>query len=62
MIKKLPKGRSSTEVAGEVFKMLLFFKDRLKTITTDNGSEFVSHELIMERLEVSVYFTDPYCS
>jgi IS30 family transposase len=62
MIKKLPKGRDSGEVANEVFKILLPFKDILKTITTDNGSEFAAHELITERLGVSVYFTDPYCS
>lgn len=62
MIKKLPKGRISAEAAEEVFKMLLPFKDRLKTITTDNGSEFAAHELITERLGVPVYFTDPYCS
>ncbi len=62
MIKKLPKGRDSREVANEVFKILLPFKDKLKTITTDNGSEFAAHELITERLGVPVCFTDPYCS
>jgi IS30 family transposase len=38
-IKKLPKERDSWEVANEVFKILLPFKDTLKTITTDNGAE-----------------------
>ncbi|PLB85219.1 hypothetical protein C0T31_12095 [Dysgonamonadaceae bacterium] len=47
MIQKLPKGRDSEELAKEVFKILLPFKDKLKTITTDNGSEFAAHELIM---------------
>lgn len=62
LIRKLPEGRNSGEVAKEVFKTLLPFKDILKTITTDNGSEFAAHELITERLGVPVYFTDPYCS
>ena len=34
----------------------------LKTITTDNGSEFAEHEWITRRLNVPVYFTDSYCS
>ena len=60
MIKKLPMGRSSKAVSKEVYKMLLPFKDKLKTITTDNGSEFAAHELITEKIGVKVYFTDPY--
>ncbi len=62
MIKKLPKGRDSEELAKEVFKILLPFKDKLKTITTDNGSEFAAHELITKLLGVPVYFADPYSS
>jgi len=62
MIKKLPKGRDSEALAKEVFKLLLPFKDKLKTITTDNGSEFANHELITKMLRVPVYFADPYSS
>jgi IS30 family transposase len=62
MIKKLPKGRDSEELAKEVFKILLPFKDKLKTITTDNGSEFAAHGLITKLLGVPVYFADPYSS
>ena len=35
---------------------------RLKTITTDNGSEFADHQEITKKLNVPVYFTDPYSS
>jgi len=42
--------------------MLLPYTDKLKTITTDNGTEFAAHELISKRLGVPVYFTDPYSS
>jgi IS30 family transposase len=62
MIKKLPKGKDSKELAKEVFELLLPYKENLKTITTDNGSEFAAHELITKRLEVPVYFADPYSS
>ena len=34
----------------------------LKTITTDNGSEFAGHEWITKRLNVPVYFTGSYCA
>ena len=60
MISKLPEGRSSRHVAEKVVAMLLPYKDKLKTITTDNGPEFAAHELITEELKVKVYFTDPY--
>ncbi len=36
--------------------------DRLKTITTDNGSEFADYQEITNKLNVPVYFTDPYSS
>jgi IS30 family transposase len=62
MIRKLPKGKDSKEVSKEVCRMPLPFKDNLKTITTDNGSEFAAHELITKRLGVPVYFADPYSS
>lgn len=42
--------------------MLLPYKDIIKTITTDNGTEFAAHEMITKRLGVPVYFTDPYSS
>ena len=60
MIKKLPMGRNSKEVSKQVYKMLLPFKDKLKTITTDNGSEFAAHELITKEIGVKIYFTEPY--
>ncbi|ULB35049.1 IS30 family transposase [Proteiniphilum propionicum] len=62
LIRKLPKGKDSGGVVKEVFKALLPFKDILKTITTDNGSEFAAHREITKKLEVPIYFTDPYSS
>ena len=37
-------------------------KNFIKTITTDNGTEFASHERISQDLEAPVYFADPYTS
>lgn len=62
MMRKLPNGKDSKKVAEKVIAMLLPYKSKLKTITTDNGSEFAAHELITKRLKVQVYFTDPYSS
>jgi len=45
-----------------VRKLLLPYKDSLKTITTDNGSEFAVYKDITKYLGVPVYFADPYCS
>lgn len=50
LIRKLPKGKDSGGVVKEVFKALLPFKDILKTITTDNGSEFAAHEEITKKI------------
>ena len=32
----------------------------IKTITTDNGSEFFRHEYIAKKLGAKVYFADPH--
>ncbi|WP_353888324.1 IS30 family transposase [uncultured Porphyromonas sp.] len=34
----------------------------MRSITTDNGSEFINHKHISEKLGVKVYFADPYSS
>jgi len=37
-------------------------KDRVKTITLDNGLEFAAHEVIAEGLEADIYVVHPYAS
>lgn len=37
-------------------------KDRVKTITFDNGLEFAGHEAIAEGLGANIYFAHPYAS
>ncbi len=61
-MQKLPFGKLSKPLAKVVRKLLLPYKDSLKTITTDNGPEFAVHKDITKYLSVPLYFADPYCS
>ena len=62
LMQKLPFGKQSKSLAKVVRKLLLPYKNSLKTITTDNGPEFAAHKDITKYLGVPVYFADPYCS
>lgn len=64
IIRNLPHGKESVHVAKAVVDALLAFKrgGGVKTITTDNGTEFSEHEFITRELGAQVYFADPYCS
>ena len=61
-ISLLKHGKEAKELSKEVVNILKPYKHILKTITTDNGSEFAAHEYITEKLGVKVYFADPYSS
>lgn len=63
LMEKLQQGKKAKPLAKVVWRLLLPYKGKmLKTITTDNGSEFAEHEWITKRLNVPVYFTDSYCA
>ena len=68
MMEKLPHGKKAAPLAKTVVRMLFGYRKFLKTITTDNGSEFAAHLDITEGLrvrgmpDVTVYFADSYCS
>jgi IS30 family transposase len=47
-------------VSNAVIKMLKPYRDRVKTITVDNGKEFSYHKQIAAALEAKVYFAHPY--
>ena len=49
-------------LAREVRRLLLPYRKHIKTITTDNGSEFAAHKMITKYLGTIVYFADPYAS
>ncbi len=68
MMEKLPHGKKAAPLARTVVRMLYGYRKYLKTITTDNGSEFAAHLDITAGLrmrgmdDVTVYFADSYCS
>lgn len=63
LMEKLKNGKKAKPLAKAVWKLLLPYKgDALKSITTDNGSEFAEHEWITKKLHVPVFFTDSYCA
>ena len=62
MMKKLKQGKKSGPLAQTVINMLLPYKRHVRTITTDNGSEFIAHEKIAKASNTTVYFTDSYAS
>ena len=61
-MRKLKKGKNAIELARTVIHLLSPFKGHVKSITTDNGTEFACHEMIGKSLGVNIYFADPYSS
>lgn len=61
-MKKLRYGKNSKELARTAIELLKPYKKYVRTITTDNGSEFCAHRMIARELDTCVYFTDPYSS
>ena len=62
-MEKLRHGKKAKPLAGAVWKLLLPYKgEALKSITTDNGSEFAEHEWISRKLHVPIFFADSYCA
>jgi IS30 family transposase len=54
--------RTAQAVCERIIHLLEPYMAYLHSITCDNGKEFACHEKIAQCLEVSVYFTHPYCS
>ena len=61
-ITRLPHGKKSELLAKEVRRLLLPYRKHIKTITTDNGSEFAEQEWMARHLGLDVYCTDAYAS
>ena len=68
LMQRIPTGKKSEPIAKAVVKQLFPYRKTVKTITTDNGSEFAAHQLITKGLyvkgkeDIKVYFTDAYSS
>ena len=59
LIRKLPKKRADL-VAEAAIDLLNPYKEKVCTITADNGQEFAHHKYIKEQLHTAVYFAHPY--
>ncbi len=59
LIKKLPD-RNAKRLSSAVAHLMRPYKDKVLTITVDNGKEFAQHTRISRLLEADVYFAHPY--
>ena len=65
LMQRIRTGKKAEPIAKAVVKLLFPYRSTVKTITTDNGSEFAAHRLITKGLymkgkeDVTVYFTEP---
>lgn len=62
LMEKLDTGKQAVPLAHTVVNLLKELPVPIRTITTDNGSEFAAHEIIARELGTVVYFAHPYCS
>ncbi len=54
--------KRSDHVRDEILKLMTPIKQRIYTITADNGKEFALHEEISKQIEADFYFAHPYRS
>jgi len=54
--------RNSGELAKTVVNLMAPYKERVLSITSDNGSEFTRHQQIAKKLQAAFYFAHPYSS
>lgn len=52
--------KQATTLALKAIDRMLCWKDKIHTITSDNGKEFAQHKLIADKLGVDFYFAKPY--
>lgn len=55
-------GKRADLLAEAAITHMIHLKDKVKTITFDNGLEFAQHEVISEGLDTNIYFAHPYAS
>jgi len=56
------EGKEAAPLASTSIEALLQYKDKIHTITADNGKEFARHKEIAKRLDAEFYFARPYHS
>lgn len=55
-------GKRADLLAEAAIDSMSHLKNKVKTITLDNGLEFAGHEVIARGLKADIYFAHPYCS
>jgi IS30 family transposase len=60
-IKKVDS-KESTKVTHALISTLMPYRDKLHTITSDNGKEFAGHQVVTQNLGVDFFFAKPYHS
>jgi IS30 family transposase len=55
-------GKRADQLAKAAIRSMNRWKNRVKTITLDNGQEFADHKEIAEGLKADIYFAHPYAS
>jgi len=58
----IPTTKKAIEVENETIRILKPLKDKIYTITSDNGLEFANHQNISKALDYQHYFCHPYSS
>jgi len=58
----IPTTKKAIDIETETLKLLTPFKDKIHTITSDNGFEFSNHKNISKALSCDYYFCHPYSS
>lgn len=56
------KGKNAEDLAQAAIRVMRDIKEKVKTITFDNGLEFAAHEKMAAALDAKIYFANPYCS
>ena len=56
------KERTAQAVQSQVCRLLLPFKDKVITMTSDHGKEFANHQQIASTLDLKFYFAHPYAA
>ena len=58
----IPTTKRAIDIENETIRIMTPLKDKIYTITSDNGLEFANHKNIANNLEYKHYFCHPYSS
>lgn len=59
---EIVKTKDAISVEEAIIKALLPYKNKIFSITSDNGTEFANHQKVVKALNIDWYFADPYKS